>query len=133
MTPHRGCVSSDAQAKPRDNSWQTFNGLALWRQQDLLGHGPHTRTQFPRDGDDHLVGIFASGAQLSVAFAESYLRLPTDILDRLGHLLQASLQMPTDFGGGARGPGAFDQGTAGLAVASLRDAALTAPLARRVF
>jgi hypothetical protein len=40
-------------------------------------------------GDDHLVGIFPSGAELAVAFTQAYLGLPTAILDRLGHLLQA--------------------------------------------
>ena len=35
--------------------------------------------------------------------------------------------MPTAFGGVARGPGAVDQGSAGMAITSLGDAALTAP------
>src|SRR5262249_39916814 len=115
-----------------NGSW-TCKGLALWRQRDLLGNGPHKRTQFPRDGDHDVVGILPASAQLSVAFAQSYLGLPTDILDRLGHLLQAELQMPAAFRGIALGPGAFDQGPAGRAVARLGDAALAAPLARRVF
>jgi hypothetical protein len=89
VAPNRGRAATDGRSKPSENSWWTFHGRALWRQRDLLGNGPHKRTQFPRDGDDHLVGIFPSGAQLSVAFAQSYLGLPTDILDRLGHLLQA--------------------------------------------
>jgi hypothetical protein len=131
MTPHRGCVSSDAQAKPSDNGWRMFHGCALCGQRGLLGNGPHKSTQFPRDGDNHLVGIFPSSASLSVAFAESSLRLPTASLERLGHLLPASWQMPADCGGGARGPGTFDQGTAGMALASLGDAALWAPLSRR--
>ena len=132
VPPHRGCVSADAQAKPRDNGWRRLNGRALCSQRDLLGHGPHKRTQFPRDGDHNLVGMFPSGASLSGALASSSLRLPTAILDRLGPLLQASWQMPAHVGGGARGPGACDQGTAGLAVARLGDAALVAPLSRRV-
>jgi hypothetical protein len=41
--------------------------------------------------------------------------------------------MPADFGGVAIGPGAFNQGTASMAVARLRDAALLTPLAGRVF
>ena len=101
-------------------------------QRNLLGHGPHTRTQFPRDGDDHLGSIFPSGAQLSGALAQAYRGLPTHILDRLGHLLTAQWQMPADFGGIALGPGAVDEGTAGMAVACLGAAALLAPLARRV-
>jgi hypothetical protein len=108
------------------------NGRALGSQRDLLGHGPQKRTQFPRDGANHLVGIFPSGASLSGAFAESSRRLPTALLDRLGHLLQTSWQMPADCGGVARGPGAFDQGPAGMAMARLGAAALVAPLARRV-
>jgi hypothetical protein len=40
--------------------------------------------------------------------------------------------MPADVRGVARGPGAFEQRTAGMAVARLRDAALSASLARRV-
>src|SRR5262245_23673500 len=40
--------------------------------------------------------------------------------------------MPTDFGGGARGPSAFNQGPAGMAVARLGDASLLTPLSRRV-
>ncbi len=133
VTPHRGGVSADAQAKPRDKGGRTCHGLTLWSQWDLLGHSPHQRTQFPRDGDDNLVGMFPSGAQRSVAFAPAYLRLPTASLERLGPLLQASWQMPADVGGGASGPSAFDQGTAGMAVASLGHASLVAPLSRRVF
>jgi hypothetical protein len=76
--------------------------------------------------------MFPSGAQLSVACAQSYLGLPTDILERLGHLLKASLQMPADVGWVVRGPGAFDQCPAGMAVARLGDAALAALLSRRV-
>src|SRR5262249_6825640 len=89
IAPNRGRASADGRAQPRENDCWAFKGLALWRQRYLLGNGPHKRTEFPRDGNDHLVGIFPSGAQLSVAFAQAYLGLPTDLLDRLGHLLQA--------------------------------------------
>lgn len=41
--------------------------------------------------------------------------------------------MPTDFRRVAIGPGAFDQRPAGMGVPSLRDTALPAPLASRVF
>jgi hypothetical protein len=40
--------------------------------------------------------------------------------------------MPADFRGVPRGPGAFDQGTTGMAVARRGDAARSAPLSRRV-
>ena len=105
----------------------------LGRQRDLLGNGPHKGTQFPGDGDDDLIGMFPSGAQLPIAFAQPHLGLPTDILDRLGQLLQAQLEMPADFGRVAIGPGAFDQGTAGMGIARLGDAALATPLATGVF
>jgi hypothetical protein len=131
VAPHRGRASTAGRSTPSGNSCWPFHGRARWRPRDLLGPGPQKRTPFPRAGDDHLVGMFPSGAQLSVAFAQSYRGLPTDILARLGHLLKAPRQMPADCGGGARGPGAFDQRPAGMAVASLSAAALSAPLARR--
>ena len=90
VAPHRGRASADGRSKPRENGCGASTGLALWRQRSLLGHGPQKRTQFPRDGDDHLVGMFPSGTQRSGACAQSSLGLPAAILDRLGHLLQAS-------------------------------------------
>jgi hypothetical protein len=84
-----------------------------------------------RDHDQS--GICASCAALPRASAEAHLGLPTASLDGLGELFQAPLQVPTACGGGARGPGAFDQGTTGLGMPRLGEAALTAPLARRVF
>ena len=131
--PNRGRASADGRSQPRENGCWACKGLALWRQRDLLDHGPQKRPEFPRDGNDHLVGIFPSGAQRSVAFAQAYLGLPTALLARRGHLRQASWQRPADFRGEARGPGACDQGTAGMAVARRGDAALSASLARRVF
>jgi hypothetical protein len=41
--------------------------------------------------------------------------------------------MPTDLGGVARGPGACEQGSAGLALTSLGEAARTAPIAGGVY
>jgi hypothetical protein len=52
IAPNRGCSSSEAQAKPRENGFRPFNGLGLWGQRYLLGNGPHKRAQFPGDGDD---------------------------------------------------------------------------------
>src|SRR5205807_8709651 len=92
----------------------------------------HKCTEFPCDGHDHLVGVFPAGAQLPIAFAQSNLGLPTHVLDGLRHLLQAQLEMPTDFGRVAIGPGAFDQGPAGMGVPRLGNAALAAPLASGV-
>ena len=71
VAPHRGRASADGRSKLRENGWWAFHGLALWRPCSLLGHGPQTRPQFPRDGNDHLVGIVPSGAQRSGAFAQA--------------------------------------------------------------
>jgi hypothetical protein len=131
VAPHRGRASTDGRSTPSEHSGWTVHGRARWRQRDLLGHGAHQRTPCPRDGDDHLIGLCPSGAPRSVACAPAYLGLPTDILDRLGHLLKASRQMPADFGWVAIGPGAFDQRPAGRAVARLGEAARSAPLSRR--
>jgi len=83
--PRQSCVTTDGKRS---------TGSREGSQRNLLGHGPHTRTQFPSDGDDHLGSIFPSGAQLSGALAQAYRGLPTHILDRLGHLLTAQWQMP---------------------------------------
>jgi hypothetical protein len=110
-----------------------FHRLGLGCQRDLLGHSPHKRTQCPGDGAHHLVGVFPAGAQVPIAFAQADLRVPTPVLDGLGHLCQAQLEMPTDFGRVALGPGACDQGSPGMSIPGLGHASLTAPLARRVF
>ena len=130
--PHRGRASPAGRSTPRGNSGWTCHGRARWRPRALRGHGPQTRTPCPRDGDDHLVGVVPSGAPLSVAGAPSSLGLPTDIVERLGPLLQASRPMPADVGGVAIGPGAFDQRPAGRAVARRGEAARSAPRSRRV-
>jgi hypothetical protein len=65
------------------------HGLALGRQRGLRGHGPHKRPQCARAGHDDWVGILPSSAKLPGAFPQAYVGLPTDILARLGPLLQA--------------------------------------------
>ena len=74
---NRGGGSSAGRSKARENCSRACNGLGLRRQRHFLGHGPHKRTQLPGNGDDHLVGVFPSGDQLSVAFAQASLGLPT--------------------------------------------------------
>jgi hypothetical protein len=49
-------------------------------------------------GDHNLIGGFAFGHQLALACAELDLRLPTDGLDLFVELLEAQVEMPTDFG-----------------------------------
>ena len=84
----------------------------------LFGNRPHKAHQFPGDGDDHRVGVFAAGQQASKALAQPHLGLPTDVLDRLWELFQPELQVATDLGGIPGGPGAFDQSATGMGVAS---------------
>src|SRR5262245_53591109 len=55
------------------------------------GHGPHTRTQCPRDSDDALGGVCAAGPPLPSAFASASLGLPTASLDGCGAFRQAPL------------------------------------------
>src|SRR6266545_3079818 len=65
----------------------TRPSLSLVRHLHLSGDGPHEGRHFPRDRDHDLVSVLATGDQAAVTFAEAYLGFPTDILDRLGHLL----------------------------------------------
>src|SRR5207245_8499369 len=64
---------------------------------------------------------------------ESDLGLPTDILDRLGHLFQPQLQVAADLSGVAVGPGSLDEDAPGVGVPHLSDAPLTAALPTSVF
>jgi hypothetical protein len=82
-----------------------------------VGNGPHKRAQFPGDGDHHAIGVLASGHQVSIAFAQSHLRLPADILEGLGPLFQTQVEMTADLRRIPVGPGTFEKGAApGLAL-----------------
>jgi hypothetical protein len=105
----------------------------LRSHRDLLRNGPYKGAQFSGDGDHHPMGVFAACDQLSIAFAQPHLSLPTDSLDGLGQLFEPQLEMPADFGRIPVGPGAFDQGTAGVRVAGLGDRSLAAVVSRGVF
>ena len=83
-----------------------------------MRNGPHKGTQFPGDGHDYPIRVFASCAQVSLAFAQPHLRFPTDVLEGFGQLFQAQLKMPADFGGIPVGSGAFDEGAARMGVAN---------------
>ena len=54
----------------------------------LAGDGPDKGGHFAGNRDDDLIDLFAPGHQAVVAFAESDLRFPTAVLERLGHLFQ---------------------------------------------
>ena len=90
----------------------------------MLGNGPQKGTQFPRNGDDGLLGLFACGHELAIPCAEPDLCLPAAGLNRCGELLQAQLEVPTDFGRIPVGPRTFDEGTTRMRIARLGNAAL---------
>src|SRR5882724_363972 len=95
----------------------------------MLLRGPprrwlHEGNQYPIDGYHHLIGVFAPGAQLAVAFAQPYLGLPTDLLNRFWQLFESPREMAAHLGRIAVGPGPFDQCPPGMGVARLGDASL---------
>ena len=94
----------------------------------LFGNGPHKGHKFSGNSYHDLVGVFASGRELAVAFTQPDLRLPADVLDHLGLLFEPQLYMPTDYGGIAIGPGAFDQSPTGMGITGFGDGTLTASL-----
>jgi hypothetical protein len=133
-TPHRGCTSADGLGNV---TWKPFGTLNprtmqpayLRGHRDLLGHGPHTRDQLTGNRDHDLRRVFTPCAELSVPFAQADLCLPTRVLDRLGALFQAELQVPTHVGRVARRPGAFDQSPTGMGLPRLGEASLASALA----
>ena len=68
--------------------------------------------------------MLAPGDQLSVAFAQTHLRLPPDGLDLGRELLQPELEMSADLRRVPIGPRALDERASGVGVAGLGDAAL---------
>ena len=115
-------------AAPLTDDW----GL-LWCHGDLSGDSPHKGEEFPGDGHHDLIGGFPPCAQLAVACAAPYLRLPADLVAGFRALLQAQLQGATDFRRIAVRPGAFDECVSRMAVPRLGDRALTPPLTAGVF
>ena len=107
--------------------------LDLQEHSNLLGNGPHAAHQFTGNGHHDVVGVFPSCHEVSVAFAEPGLGLPTDVLDDLGLVFESQLQVSTDLRGIAVGPGAFNQSTSGLGVPGFGNGPLLAPLTRGIF
>jgi hypothetical protein len=100
---------------------------------DLLGHGPHAPHQLTGHGHDHLVGMFPSCDESSIALTQPDLRLPAEVLDGRGLFLESELQVSTHLGRLPVRPGAFDQGLPGMGIASLGEAPLAAALTGRIF
>jgi hypothetical protein len=86
----------------------------LWSHRNLLSNGPH------------------KGAQLSIAFTEPPLRLPTNILDGFGQPVQTQLQVRTDFRWIPIGPGAFDEGAARVGIPGFGARSLAAMVSRGI-
>jgi len=64
---------------------------------------------------------------------ESELGFPTNVLDDVGLFFQPQLQMSTDFGRIAVCPGAFDESSSGMGIASFGHGILTSSFASRGF
>ena len=107
--------------------------LALRYDGDLFGNSPHKSRELPGNGYRNDVGVFASGDESSVPFAQPDLGFPTAGLDEFGLFFQPQLQMSTDFRWVAIGPGAFHQDPAGMSVPGFGDRPLPASLGTGVF
>jgi hypothetical protein len=105
-------------------------GVGCYRK--LLGHGPHEGEQRTRHSQHHLVSVVACGQAVAVAFAQSHVGVPTEVLARVGGLFPSPVQMPTDCGGVARGPSPCDDGAPGVGVTGLGHGPLPAALATGV-
>ena len=130
---HRGLHQTGAAPLPMHVTMVLTQGLGFARchllrfNVDLFGDRPDEPDQLPRHPYHHLVGMLASGDELSVAFAQAHLGFPTEVLQPLGFLLQSQLQMAAHFGRVAIGPGPFDPHATGMGMARLGDSALTTP------
>src|SRR5215510_8507595 len=98
----------------------------LWGHRHRVRNGPHKGAQFPGNGDDDPISVFAACTQLSIAFAEPHLGLPTNILDGFGHLFPPPLEVTTTVRGLPVRPGTFDEGAARVGVAGFGDRAFVA-------
>ena len=93
-----------------------------------MRHGPQKAHACTSHGHDHQVGVLPSGSQAAVAGAPSDVGLPADVLERLGWVCQSPWEMPTDFRGRARGPGARNERATGMGSPGWGDRPLLAPL-----
>ena len=99
----------------------------------MFGDGPHKAHQFTGHGEHGLAGMCPACREAAKAFAQAYLRLPTDVLDRLRELFQSALQVAANFGGIPVGPGALHQDTTRMGIAGFGDRPLPPPLSTGLF
>jgi hypothetical protein len=95
-----------------------------------LGHGPQKAHPCTGHGDDHLGSLLTSCHQAAIAFAESDLGLPADVLENFGLFFQAQWQLATDFRRIAIRPSALNEGPTGMGRAGLSARTLAALLPR---
>ena len=105
--------------------------MRLGWARDLFGNGPHASGQLTGTGPGDHGGVFASCHASSVALPEPDLGLPTDVLDAWRLFFQSQLQVSTDCGGIAIGPGAFAQDASGVGVTGCGHRPLPAVVASR--
>jgi len=77
--------------------------------------------------------MLAPRGESTEAFAETDLGFPGDVLDGRGEPLEAFSDERGNFSGIAVGPGAFDEGAAGVAVAGFGDGSLAAGVSGGIF
>ena len=134
VPPHRGFISSDGlwhltlQLFGPLNA-ETIPPPSLGAPRDLLRNSPRKRTQLPGNRDHDLMRVFPPCAELPIALAQADLGLPAHVLERLGELFEAEVEVPTPFGGVAIRPGPFHQRTTGIGIAGLGAAALASACA----
>src|SRR5437879_8001546 len=87
------------------------------RRRHAPGDGPDEAGQFTGDRGRDDIGRFAAAGELAIARAQSQLRLPGDLADRLGLALLPEQQLAADPGRDAIGPGCLDQQPASGVVA----------------
>src|SRR6266478_2942741 len=93
------------------------------RRRHAPGDGPDEAGQLTGNRGSDDIGRLAATGELAIARAQSQLRLPGDLADRLGLLLLPEQQFAADPGREAVGPGRLDQQPAGGTVAGLGEAA----------
>jgi hypothetical protein len=127
VTPYRGGISSNGLSHCTRKRLGTLDTgtlppPSLGGHGDLLGNGPHQRAQLSGNRDHDLMRIFPPCAELPIACTQADLGLPPHGLDRRGELCEAKVEVPTDLGRVAVGPGPFHQSTTGMTLPGLRDA-----------
>ena len=87
----------------------------------LPGDRPQERENFSRDGRDDHVWVLPTSPHATVSPAESHLRLPGDVLDRLWTPFEPLLQVFRHFGRIPIRARRLDERPACVAIAGLRD------------